>query len=151
MYRPFYFVDSLPDLTHLHKVDPFLSKLIKLFHQECFCNIHTFYVPNLVFELVNIHLLGLISWKFNKHCMRKIIILIVPYFCNTFINFITREILPASEGKHQVGYNHQHYGYFQDLPSHIKVMVPHYYCKPYWTCHFFVNFGGAVDETERYI
>ena len=138
MYPLFYSVGSLSDLPHLHKVEPFLSNILKVFHWECFLTIQRFYFPKIVFELINIHILDLILWNVKMHCMRWIIIWLVPYLRNILITFITRYFLPASGGKHQVECTHQNLEYIQDLPYHRMVLVPHHYCKPYWTYPHFL-------------
>ena len=131
-------VDHHSDLTHLHKVDHFLSNLLKVFHRDFF-TIQRFYFPKIFFEMINIHILDLILWNFNMNCTRWTIIWRVSSFHNIFITFIIRNRFASIREKYQVDRTHQNLEYLQDIPYHRRVLVPHHYCKPYWNYHLFCN------------
>ena len=57
-----------------------------------------FYFTNIVFDLINIHLLDLIFCNVNINCMGWIIIWLVPSFLNRLVTFIIREKCPESGG-----------------------------------------------------
>ena len=88
MDASYFFYNSLSDLLLLHKVDLFLSNLLKVFHQYFLYHTDIFPFHNIVFELINIQFLDFIFCNFKIHWRILIAIWLVPSLCSRFITFI---------------------------------------------------------------
>ena len=40
----FYFVAYLSNMSSMHKVEPFISNVLKVFHRECLCTVETVFI-----------------------------------------------------------------------------------------------------------
>ena len=76
----FFPLSLLLPIPPLNKVDPFISKLLRVFHQECLVPYKYFSFPIFLFELINIHPLYLISWNVNMNWRGSFVISLVAYF-----------------------------------------------------------------------
>ena len=94
----FYFVASFPDLSPLHRVEPFLSKLLKYFI-KIFCTIQSdVFFHKIILEIIEVHLFSLIFWNFNMHWRVWIVILLDTSLLNIFITFFIRRIFTSIKG-----------------------------------------------------
>ena len=73
-----YVVDYLSKLLPLHKVEPFLSKMLKLFHQIVFVPYRGFSFQYIVLELIKINFLELILWNIDMNWRGRIFIYLYP-------------------------------------------------------------------------
>ena len=95
-----FFVISAPPL---HKLEPFISNMIIVFHKEIYYHTEVLSFSKLVFNLNNPNLLGLIHWNINGPWKGWIIIWLVASYRNRFINFVIRRTFHQHQGvKHQV-------------------------------------------------